>query len=349
MDVLARGQRPSDIITHDALENAIAAIAMSGGSTNGVLHLLAVAREAGSSSRSTTSTASPPRRRCCATSSPAGASWPPTCTPPAAPPWSPPACSRPACCTRTRRPSTARRSASSPAAAQETPGQEVVRPLANPLKPTGGIAILRGNLAPEGCVVKLSGHERVHHAGAGARVRGRGARDGGRHARARSSAGDVVVIRNEGPAGGPGMREMLAVTAAIMGEGLGDSVALLTDGRFSGATRGFMVGHVAPEAVHGGPIAAVQRRRHDHHRRQEPAARRRPARRRDRPSRGGLRVAGPGQGQRRAGQVREAGLERLRGRRHALTPSTPRSGSRSPARNAPSSSLKRLGRSSIER
>jgi dihydroxy-acid dehydratase len=142
-------------------------------------------------------------------------------------------------------------------AAQETPGQVVVRPLSDPLKATGGLAILRGNLAPEGSVVKLSGHERVHHEGP-ARVF-----DGEEAAMAAVTkgeiqAGDVVVIRNEGPAGGPGMREMLAVTAALVGEGLGDAVALLTDGRFSGATHGFMAGHIAPEAVHGGPIAAVR-------------------------------------------------------------------------------------------
>jgi dihydroxy-acid dehydratase len=141
--------------------------------------------------------------------------------------------------------------------ARETPGQEVVLPLDKPLKATGGLAILRGNLAPEGSVVKLSGHERRHHRGP-ARVF-----DGEEAAMAAVTSGqinpgDVVIIRNEGPAGGPGMREMLAVTAAIVGEGLGDSVALLTDGRFSGATRGFMGGHVAPEAVRGGPIAAVR-------------------------------------------------------------------------------------------
>ena len=131
-----------------------------------------------------------------------------------------------------------------------------MRPLDDPLKPTGGLAILRGNLAPEGCVVKLAGHERRHHAGPARVFEGEEAAmaavtHGG------IKAGDVVVIRNEGPAGGPGMREMLAVTAAIIGEGLGEHVALLTDGRFSGATHGFMAGHVAPEAVRGGPIAAV--------------------------------------------------------------------------------------------
>jgi dihydroxy-acid dehydratase len=140
---------------------------------------------------------------------------------------------------------------------EEAPGQEVIRRIDDALKPHGGLAILRGNLAPEGCVVKLSGHERMEHTGP-ARVF-----ESEEDAMAAVTAqqikeGDVVVIRNEGPAGGPGMREMLAVTAALIGEGLGESVALLTDGRFSGATHGFMAGHVAPEAVQGGPIAAVR-------------------------------------------------------------------------------------------
>jgi dihydroxy-acid dehydratase len=142
-------------------------------------------------------------------------------------------------------------------AAREREGQRVVRPLEEPLKPTGGFAILRGNLAPDGCVVKLAGHDRLEHRGparvfeseeeAFAAVKAKSVREG-----------EVVAIRNEGPAGGPGMREMLQVTAALVGEGLGDSVALLTDGRFSGATHGFMAGHVAPEAPRGGPIAALR-------------------------------------------------------------------------------------------
>jgi dihydroxy-acid dehydratase len=141
--------------------------------------------------------------------------------------------------------------------AEEAAGQQVVRPLDEPLKETGGLVILRGNLAPEGCVVKMAGHERVHHRGP-ARVF-----ECEEDAMAAVTSGtiehgDVVVIRNEGPAGGPGMREMLAVTAALVGEGLGESVALLTDGRFSGATHGLMAGHVAPEAPRGGPIAAVR-------------------------------------------------------------------------------------------
>ncbi len=143
------------------------------------------------------------------------------------------------------------------AAAHEAEGQEVVRPLADPLKVEGGLAILRGNLAPEGAVVKLAGTERTKQVGP-ARVFEseeecfRAVKD------QQIRPGDIVVIRNEGPAGGPGMREMLQVTAAIVGEGLGEEVALLTDGRFSGATRGLMAGHVAPEAVKGGSIAAVR-------------------------------------------------------------------------------------------
>src|SRR6202171_6129287 len=142
------------------------------------------------------------------------------------------------------------------ALAEETAGQDVVRPLDQPIKATGGLVILHGSLAPEGCVVKVAGYDRVTHTGP-ARVF-----DGEEAAMAavterRIKAGDVVVIRYEGPRGGPGMREMLSVTAAIVGEGLGGSAALLTDGRFSGATRGLMMGHVSPEAALGGPIAAV--------------------------------------------------------------------------------------------
>jgi dihydroxy-acid dehydratase len=141
--------------------------------------------------------------------------------------------------------------------AKETRGQEVVRTMSNSLKPSGGLVILKGNLAPEGCVVKVAGHERMIHRGP-ARVFDR-EEDAFKAVQAgRIKDNDVVVIRYEGPKGGPGMREMLGVTAALVGAGLGDSVALLTDGRFSGATHGLMAGHVAPEAAHGGPIAAVR-------------------------------------------------------------------------------------------
>jgi len=141
--------------------------------------------------------------------------------------------------------------------AKETPGQEVIRPLNNPIKKSGGLVILKGNLAPDGCVIKVTGIERKGQTGP-ARVFN--CEEEAMHAvtEGRIKAGDIMVIRYEGPKGGPGMREMLGVTSAIMGAGLGDSVALITDGRFSGATRGFMVGHVAPEAASGGPIAAVR-------------------------------------------------------------------------------------------
>jgi dihydroxy-acid dehydratase len=257
MDVLARGQRPSDIITRASLENAIAAIATSGGSTNGVLHLLAVAREAGIeleiddfdriSSRTPLTCDLSPGGRFVATDLHAAGGVPIVAA----------RLLEAGLLHEDAQTVTGASIGELARGAQETSGQEVVRPLSDPLKASGGLAILRGNLAPEGSVVKLAGHERVHHRGP-ARVY-----DGEEAAMAavtsgRIDPGDVVVIRNEGPAGGPGMREMLAVTGAIVGAGLGDSVALLTDGRFSGATHGFMVGHIAPEAVHGGPIAAVR-------------------------------------------------------------------------------------------
>ncbi len=141
--------------------------------------------------------------------------------------------------------------------AKEVPGQQVLRPLSNPIKPTGGLVILRGNLAPDGCVVKVAGHARLGFRGP-AKVFDREEDAFAAVKAGQIKAGDVVVIRYEGPSGGPGMREMLGVTAALVGAGLGDSVALLTDGRFSGATHGLMAGHVAPEAVRGGPIAAVR-------------------------------------------------------------------------------------------
>ena len=151
---------------------------------------------------------------------------------------------------------TGRTFAEEAADARETPGQEVIRPLSQVLKPRGGIAILRGSLAPEGCVIKLAGHEKKLHQGP-ARVFER--EEDAMHAvtAGQIKDGDVVIIRNEGPRGGPGMREMLGVTGAIVGAGLSESVALVTDGRFSGATHGFMIAHVAPEAFNGGPIGAV--------------------------------------------------------------------------------------------
>jgi dihydroxy-acid dehydratase len=257
MDVLRRGQRPSDVITKPALENAIAAVAMSGGSTNAVLHLLAVAQESGVpltidefdaiSERTPLLCDLQPGGRYAATDLYEAGGVPVVL-------------SRLAEAGLLRREAitvTGRTIGEHADAAEETRGQDVVRPLSEPLKATGGFAILRGNVSPDGCVVKLAGHERRRHVGP-ARVF-----DGEEAAMAavlgaQISPGDVVVIRNEGPAGGPGMREMLAVTAAIQGEGLGEQVALITDGRFSGATHGFMAGHVAPEAVRGGPIGALR-------------------------------------------------------------------------------------------
>ena len=258
MDVLRRGQRPSEIITKQALENAIAAVAMSGGSTNGVLHLLAVAREAGVPLEIDEFDAISERTPLLCDLQPGGQlrrDRPLRGRRRAARAQA--ACAKRACCTATPPTVTGRTIGEHAAEAQETPGQRVVRPLEDPLKPTGGFAILRGNVAPDGCVVKLAGHERRAHTGPARVFDGEEAAMAAVLAERDPAPGDVVVIRGEGPAGGPGMREMLAVTAALVGEGLGESVALITDGRFSGATHGFMVGHVAPEAARGGPIGAL--------------------------------------------------------------------------------------------
>jgi dihydroxy-acid dehydratase len=256
MDVLKRNLRPSDLITRASLENAIAAVTSSGGSTNGVLHLLAVANEAGVSldiddfDRISDSTPvlcdlSPGGRYNATDMFHAGGT---------------------ALLAR-RLKELGILNADAPTVlgktvgeladeAIEAEGQVVVRSLDDPLKATGGLAILRGNLAPDGSVVKLAGHERRHHRGPARVFEGEeAAMEAVTHGGV--EPGDVVIIRNEGPAGGPGMREMLAVTAAINGAGLGEDVVLLTDGRFSGATHGFMAGHLAPEAARGGPIAAV--------------------------------------------------------------------------------------------
>jgi dihydroxy-acid dehydratase len=257
LDLLRRDVRPSQIITREALENAAAAIVATGGSTNGVLHLLAIARELDIplelddfddiATRTPIVASLKPGGRFVATDMyEAGGV---------------------ALVARellkrelvhSGAPNVDGRSLAEIAAAvEERPGQEVVVPIEDPIKPIGGLAVLRGNLAPEGCVVKLAGHERLHHRGPArvfdseeacfAAVRDK-----------RIRSGDVVVIRYEGPAGGPGMREMLHVTGAIVGEGLGEEIALVTDGRFSGATHGLMVGHVSPEAARGGPLAALQ-------------------------------------------------------------------------------------------
>jgi len=256
MDVLRSGRLPSQVITKDALENAIAAVATSGGSTNGVLHLLAVAREIGVPLTIDEFEAISERTPLLCDLQPGGQYVATELYEAGGVPLVLARLQQAGILNAEAVTVTGATIGEAADEARETAGQMVVRPLSDPIKPTGGFAILRGNVAPEGCVVKLSGHERRKHSGP-ARVF-----DGEEAAMAavlahEIQAGDVVVIRAEGPAGGPGMREMLAVTAAIVGEGLGEEVALITDGRFSGATHGFMVAHVAPEAVRGGPIAAL--------------------------------------------------------------------------------------------
>src|SRR5689334_8634011 len=257
LELLKADLRPSRIITREAIENAIASVAATGGSTNGVLHLLAIAHEYGIALDIDEFGAIADRTPIVADMQPGG-----------------------------RFTATdmyeaggvglvmrellkrgllhgdaatvdGRTIAQVAAAAEATPGQQVVVPIETPIKPVGGLTILRGSLAPDGCVIKLAGHERRHHRGP-ARVfdSEQECYDAVRDRRIKP--GDVVVIRYEGPVGGPGMQEMLSVTAALQGEGLGESVALLTDGRFSGGTHGLMIGHVAPEAALGGPIALVE-------------------------------------------------------------------------------------------
>ena len=258
MDLVRRDVRPSHIVTRDALENGIASIAATGGSTNGVLHILAIAHEYGIpldiDEFGTIADRTPligdmrPGGRYTALDMYEAGGVALVMRE---------LLKRPGLLHADAQTVDGRTIGQIAADVVETPGQPVVHPLETPIKPNGGLAILHGSLAPEGCVVKLAGHERREHRGPARvfdsetacydAVRGQ-----------RIKPGDVVVIRYEGPVGGPGMQEMLQVTAALVGEGLGDSVALLTDGRFSGGTHGLMIGHVAPEAALGGPIAIVE-------------------------------------------------------------------------------------------
>jgi dihydroxy-acid dehydratase len=257
MDLLKNDIRPRQIITRKALENAIAAVATTGGSTNAVLHLLAVAREANIRLTLDDFDAISRKIPLLADLKPGGRFM-------AADLYAAGGTTLVAkrlldagLLHEKQLTVTGRTIGEEAREANETPNQQVLRPLSNPLKPTGGLVILKGNLAPEGCVVKIAGHSMMTFRGP-AKVYDR-EEDAFAAVKARQiKAGDVVVIRYEGPAGGPGMREMLGVTAAIVGAGLGDSVALLTDGRFSGATHGLMAGHVAPEAAKKGPIAAIK-------------------------------------------------------------------------------------------
>ena len=257
MDVLQRDVKPRDLLTREAFENAIVSVATTGGSTNAVLHLLAMAKEAGvplaiedfdriSAATPLYVDLMPGGRYSAVEVDRAGGI--------------------PVIAKRLLDGGYLRGDAltvsghtlaEEAAVAVETPDQDVIRPLGQPLKPTGGLVILKGSLAPEGAVVKVAGHERPTHRGP-ARVFDSEEAAMTAVTTQQIRPGDVVIIRYEGPRGGPGMREMLGVTAAIVGEGLGEQVALVTDGRFSGATRGLMIGHVAPEAARGGPLAAVQ-------------------------------------------------------------------------------------------
>jgi dihydroxy-acid dehydratase len=256
MQLLAKDIRPKQIITPAALRNAISSVLASGGSTNGVLHLLAIARDAGVPLTIDEFDRLSKKTPVLADLKPGGRFTAPDMA----------AAGgmgllgkrlQEAGLLEDNLTVSGKSLFEEVRNARETPGQEVIRPIANPLKKEGGIAILRGSLAPEGCVVKLVGHERLLHSGP-ARVFDSEESCFEAVQKREIKAGDVVVIRYEGPKGGPGMREMLAVTAALVGQGLGDSIALITDGRFSGATHGLMVGHIAPEAANGGPIAFLR-------------------------------------------------------------------------------------------
>lgn len=257
MDLLKHNIRPRDILTAKAFENAIVSVAATGGSTNAVLHFLAMAREAGIPLKIDDFDVISSRTPLLADLKPGGKYVAVDVDRAGGVPLIAKRLLDGGLIDPNQMTSSGRTLGEEAKKAVETPGQEVIRPLSNPLKPTGGLVVLRGNLAPEGCVVKVAGHERIYHRGP-ARVFDR-EEDAMQAVTGRAiKSGEVVVIRYEGPRGGPGMREMLGVTAALVGEGLGETVALLTDGRFSGATRGLMAGHVAPEAARGGPIAAVQ-------------------------------------------------------------------------------------------
>jgi dihydroxy-acid dehydratase len=250
-------RRPSSVLTRPAFENAISAIAATGGSTNGVLHLLAIAAEAGVDLTIDDFDTIAARTPIVADIKPGGRYVATDLFHAGGVALVARELVRAGVVDEAVAGLDGRSLRQVADGAYERPGQDVVVSWERPLKPTGGLAILRGNLAPGGCVVKLAGHERLHHRGPARVFDSEEACFAAVKAHA-IEAGDVVVIRYEGPAGGPGMREMLHVTAALVGAGLGDDVALVTDGRFSGATHGLMVGHIAPEAFHGGPIAHVR-------------------------------------------------------------------------------------------
>ncbi|TAK56127.1 MAG: dihydroxy-acid dehydratase [Dehalococcoidia bacterium] len=257
MDVLRANQRPLDILTRAAFENAIAGVAATGGSTNAVLHLLALAREANVPLDIDDFDTVSARTPLLADLKPGGQYLAADLDKAGGVQLVAQRLVQGGFLDAKQQTPGGHTLGDEAALAVETPGQHVVHTLADPIKKTGGLVILHGNLAPEGCVIKVAGHERLTHRGP-ARVFDREEDAMTAVTHKLINPGDVVVIRYEGPKGGPGMREMLGVTSAIVGEGMGETVALLTDGRFSGATRGLMAGHVAPEACVGGPIAAVR-------------------------------------------------------------------------------------------
>ena len=257
MDLVRQDLRPSHILTRGALENAIAAVAATGGSTNSVLHLLAIAREAGIPLEIDDFDRISERTPLLADMKPWGRFVAKDLHDAGGMRLVAQRLQEAGLLNTNELTASTRTMGDEASNAVETLGQDVVRPLANPLAPNGGLVIIRGNLSPEGCVMKIAGHEQMTHRGP-ARVFDREEDAYAAVKNRQISPGDVMVIRYEGPKGGPGMREMLQVTAALVGEGLGESVALLTDGRFSGATHGLMAGHVAPEAAEGGPIAALR-------------------------------------------------------------------------------------------
>ena len=257
MNVLRQGILPRNILTRSAFENAIAGVATTGGSTNAVLHLLAISREAGLPLQIDDFQKVSERTPILADLKPSGKYVAADVDKAGGIPVIAKRLLDGKLADGSALTVTGKTFAEEANQAKETPGQPVIAPLDHPLKKTGGLVILKGNLSPEGCVAKISGHERLSHRGP-ARVFESEEDAMAAVTSKKIKAGDVVVIRNEGPKGGPGMREMLSVTGALVGEGLGGSVALLTDGRFSGATHGLMMGHVSPEAALGGPIAAVR-------------------------------------------------------------------------------------------
>ncbi len=257
VDILRRGVTPRDILTRQAFENAIAGVSASGGSTNAVLHLLAMAREVGVPLTIDDFDTISKRTPLLADLKPGGRYVAVDLDRAGGVPLLVQRLVSAGLVDGKQMTPSGRTIGEEASTAVETPGQDVVRPLSDAIKPNGGLVILKGNITPEGCVVKIAGHERLYHRGP-ARVFDREEDAMSAVTHGKINAGDVVVIRYEGPRGGPGMREMLGVTGAIVGVGLGETVALLTDGRFSGATRGLMVGHVSPEAARGGPIAALQ-------------------------------------------------------------------------------------------